>query len=475
MLPGVLSTLGRALVFLGSVLLLFVAFQLWGTGLLQARAQDSLESEFARRLEALGATDEPGGNAGAANRNPGASQEAGQAGEGRLALSATDDAGVAGGQAFSATEAAGQAEEPATKAEEPSHAERNLVTSISQPAFSRSAARSLSAEVSERLGVVYPEDGQALARITIPSIGVEEVVVAGVEVDDLRRGPGHYGSTPLPGQPGNAGIAGHRTTYGAPFGRIDELVPGDRIYTQTIQGTFIYEVTPPPGVKMPAGVGHQIVLPDEVWVLDDFGDNRLTLTSCHPRYSAARRIVVRAVLLGDPVVRLPRPGDEAEPEPPPRLAEETSAAEGESTPPSDEPDSVGGSSGERKQSADDLSAETVDLAETDIFYVPVDDLSVGSRSGAESGAVPAGPSSSPSSQRASPSQPDSGFGTGLDGDRNAVGPAIVWGLAAVAVWLTGALWGRQWRRLPALGVTLVLFLATLFVAFTHIDRALPAF
>ena len=100
-------------------------------------------------------------------------------------------------------------------------------------------------------------------------------MVEGVSLPDLKKGPGHYPETPLPGQEGNAAIAGHRTTYGAPFNRLDELEPGDEVTVTTVQGEFTYEVTET-----------QIVSPTQVDVLDDKGDNRLTLSACHPKYSA---------------------------------------------------------------------------------------------------------------------------------------------------------------------------------------------
>ena len=77
----------------------------------------------------------------------------------------------------------------------------------------------------------------------IPSIGLDWIVVEGVQVADLKKGPGHFHETPMPGQLGNAAIAGHRTTYGAPFFDLDDLEPGDLIEVQTLVGTFIYEVT----------------------------------------------------------------------------------------------------------------------------------------------------------------------------------------------------------------------------------------
>ena len=120
------------------------------------------------------------------------------------------------------------------------------------------------------------------------------VIVAGVRTEDLKKGVGHYPETPLPGQQGNAAIAGHRTTYGAPFYRVDELEVGDEIKITTLQGAFVYRVT-----------GQSIVAPSEYSVVADQPDKvMLTLTSCHPRYSAKQRIIVTAELdpeLSDPV------------------------------------------------------------------------------------------------------------------------------------------------------------------------------
>ncbi|MHB1137535.1 MAG: class E sortase, partial [Microthrixaceae bacterium] len=117
-----------------------------------------------------------------------------------------------------------------------------------------------------------------------------------------------------PGQAGNSGIAGHRTTYGAPFNRIDELVPGDEIQVTTPQGEFTYVVVPAPGATEQAWY---VVLPSQVEVLADFGDNRITLTACHPEYSAKQRIIVHATLRTEPAAATPvsvteeRPGADA--------------------------------------------------------------------------------------------------------------------------------------------------------------------
>jgi sortase A len=122
-----------------------------------------------------------------------------------------------------------------------------------------------------------------VARLEIPKMSLDEIVVSGVGTDDLKKGPGHYSQTPLPGEHGNAAIAGHRTTYGAPFFDIDNLKPGDDVIATTYAGRFVYKVT-----------GTVVVPPSEISVLDDTPDNRITLTSCDPKYSATNRIIVTA-------------------------------------------------------------------------------------------------------------------------------------------------------------------------------------
>jgi sortase A len=128
-----------------------------------------------------------------------------------------------------------------------------------------------------------PLKGDAIGKIQIPSIGVDEYVVEGTDTDHLRKGPGHYPDTPLPGQRGTVAIAGHRTTYGAPFRHLDELEPGQRIILDMPYGRFIYRVT-----KL------EIVDDQDLSVLDDVGYKQLILSACHPLYSAAQRIVAFA-------------------------------------------------------------------------------------------------------------------------------------------------------------------------------------
>jgi sortase A len=144
------------------------------------------------------------------------------------------------------------------------------------------------------------ERGKAMAKLEIPKIGKVGgdalYVVPGVSHDDLKKGPGHYPDTPLPGQLGNASIAGHRTTYGEPFRHIDQLAPGDQIIVTMLSGDrFVYEVA-----------STEVVGPDDYYVVTTTDPTvaELTLTSCHPVYTARQRIAVHAFLVAsksDPV------------------------------------------------------------------------------------------------------------------------------------------------------------------------------
>jgi sortase A len=135
-----------------------------------------------------------------------------------------------------------------------------------------------------------PPEGAAVAHIRIPKLGVDKFVVEGVTESALKEGPGHYPGTPLPGEPGNAAIAGHRTTYGAPFYDLDKLAAGDKILISTSAGQFLYVVD-----------HSSIVKPTDVAVIGPTGDNRLTLTTCNPRFSATNRLIVVATLTDLPV------------------------------------------------------------------------------------------------------------------------------------------------------------------------------
>ena len=239
--------MGRTCITAGVLILLFVVYQLWGTGIRESQAQDRLERQFNDKLAQA-----DGGDSAIVGSSSSSS-------------STSSDSGSATTETLPVTTAAPQA---------------------------------------------APPEGEALGKIEIPKIGLTAFIIEGVSDSDLHNGPGHYPATPLPGQQGNAAIAGHRTTYGAPFASIDELAPGDSIKITTLQGTFTYAVT-----RQDDGSGHIIVPPSATEVLDEVpGKNLLTLTACHPKYSASKRIIVFAELQGEPKAAAPRAPDAPQPE-----------------------------------------------------------------------------------------------------------------------------------------------------------------
>ncbi len=132
--------------------------------------------------------------------------------------------------------------------------------------------------------------GQAIGRLSIPSIGVGLLVVQGTDAASLQKGPGHYPSTALPGLGRTVAIAGHRTTFLAPFRHLDALKAGDRIVLDMPYGRFVYVVE-----------DHRVVSPTAWWVTRNTGSDRLVLSACDPLFSAARRLVVFARLTRLPI------------------------------------------------------------------------------------------------------------------------------------------------------------------------------
>ena len=152
--------------------------------------------------------------------------------------------------------------------------------------FARQEQAQLKAELDHpppRVFYKRPLPGDAIGEITMPAIDKSAYVVEGTDTEDLRKGPGHYHDTPMPGDRGTVGIAGHRTTHGAPFRNIDKLKRRDRIILEMPYGRFVYRVEKT-----------QIVDPTALWVTDRVGYDRLVLSACHPLYSAAQRLIVFA-------------------------------------------------------------------------------------------------------------------------------------------------------------------------------------
>jgi sortase A len=203
-------TVGRVFLVAGVLVLLFIPYLLWGTGLITARAQADLRQQF-------------------------------------------------------------------TAAEHLHHERTDLHPATPAPGPPVVASN-----------MAPPSAGSPVGVISIPKISLSMVVVEGTDADQLRSGPGHYPGTPMPGEAGNAAIAGHRTTYLHPFYNLNELVPGDPIDIVTVQGIFEYHV-----------VSSQAVDPTDVAVVAPTSTPTLTLTTCTPRYSASQRLVVQATLVAD--------------------------------------------------------------------------------------------------------------------------------------------------------------------------------
>ena len=144
--------------------------------------------------------------------------------------------------------------------------------------------------------------GQGLTRLRIPKLDVDVLVVEGTTPSALKAGAGHYMGTPLPGEEGNVAIAGHRTTFGRPFNRMDELKSGDKVLLDTPFATFEYSVVPPfDGHANPWATTPQdfsVVGPPRTQ-----GQKTLTLTTCHPKGSARERLILRLVLTDSKLVK----------------------------------------------------------------------------------------------------------------------------------------------------------------------------
>ena len=135
---------------------------------------------------------------------------------------------------------------------------------------------------------IQPQLGGLVGRITIPSIGVSKYVVAGVRLKDLERGPGLFPGSPMPGQKGNVAIAGHRTTFGAPFSRIDELRGNEKIILESKDGTFTYIVNGEPKIVLATDTAVAKTTNPDIAII--------TLVSCYPKWTSTKRIVVVATL-----------------------------------------------------------------------------------------------------------------------------------------------------------------------------------
>lgn len=268
----VIRGIGWAMIWAGILIFAFLAYQLWGTGIItgfeQDAAAEAIDDDFEqtrRELEEAGVDIPVSGDTTVRISDDG---------------SVDEDALVDTG--------------PATLTPEPDPDPGEALAVISFPTLSA--------------GGGLPTGDQAVDDLI--GYGVSYVVREGEDLANLRKGPGHYGDTPVPGQPGNAAIAGHRTTYGAPFNRLDELRAGDPIIVETAIGTHVYVVRDPRTIHdetdmldVGDGDGWMAVRSNALWVVDPLPGAFLTLTTCHPEFSSRQRLIVVAELVSGPNAR----------------------------------------------------------------------------------------------------------------------------------------------------------------------------
>jgi sortase A len=400
------GTLGQVLIATGILLFGFVAYQLWGTGIEYAASQNSLQSEFDRQLESIGINPSVDEIPNRPTDAPSALQPAGTPN-----VPATDDSGDGSG---------GDDLVP-------------VALDLSDIA------------VEKPTPIVIP--GETLFRLDIPRIHDDPLfVVPGVALTDLKKGPGHYSDTPLPGTLGNSAVAGHRTTYGAPFFDIDQLQSGDEIIV-TMAGTgerFVYLVT-----------STQIVAASDYWVVttSDPTIAELTLTSCHPKYTADDRIVVHSVL--DPsqsstvgtaaFYELSDPAADAIPGDDPLVTAPTTTVEATAAP----------------------TATTTAATDVDPVLDPP-----GTTAPTSTPTTTADPATVPAS--AAPGAIEDAFSQGWFHDPDAWPQIVLWALALALISMLGYQLSKKTRR-SSVGILVAIlpFLFCLYFFYQNVNRLLP--
>ena len=434
---------GRVLIGIGVLVLAFAGFQLWGTGLAESRAQEDLTARF--RAEHGPATVE----------------------DGQLIAAETSQIP----QTLAATSAG--ADDPGARPDTAGPTDPAVPADTAAPTDTGRLLASL------RRHRPPPAVGDPVAVLTIPAIGLTKTVVEGTSRDALRSGPGHYRATPLPGRPGNVAIAGHRTTHGAPFLDVDQLVPGDEITLETPDGIFTYLVE---GQVDGSGgeIGHRIVDPDEVGVIADQGDDRLTLTACHPKYSARERIVVTAVLRADdPTSDLDAVRTTAatgsQPSPETTAAGDAELAHTAEPDGSDDPVIAAAAATDPTDPQQSLDQHPTDQGPIDQAAIaeppasqttpqhPIDQIIAGRPVGGASSAM-------------SPVAGDEAamVARSLGWQGHYAGPTLAWAGFAAVIAAAGWGGGRLWRRFPAYAMAIPPFTLALFTCFANLERLLPA-
>ena len=441
---------GRVLIAAGLMLFGFVAYQLWGTAIETARAQSSLESEFDRLLADV----EPIGVDVVESPSPGSAGESDDAGTPVSTETSDEPVSSADGVPDDDTGEAGQSDPGDDEASDGATDDGGGDAPDEGSRPPTVAPADVVPVEDQNLRRV--ENGDALARIEIPRIGVNDIVVAGVDTGDLKRGPGHFPNTPLPGQLGNSAIAGHRTTYGQPFFDVDRLQVGDEIRVTTPNGLYTYRVT---GLRIVDASDYEVV------ATTDPTRANLTLTSCHPKWTSRQRIIVSSELsssesspVGAPVLNYGRPEPAVDDGP-------VNAPAGDGETDLAGPDTVtsDGSTPDGTTTPDDGVDATIDDSARRDDATVTDSLAAtnGSdldRLGAE----------------ATNEEIADAFGEGWFSDPGANLQVGLWGLAVSAIAIAAYLLSRRTRRDWIGGlVGLVPFAVALYFFFQNVNRLLP--
>jgi len=393
-----LGILGRTLITLGLLILAFVVYQLWGTSIEFRANQSDLASEFRKAAASTASTTPPAGPV------------------------TTTPTGV-----------------PATSSGAPTTAAAGASTTTEPAATTTTPAETTA---TPRWDVV--------AALKMPTISDSTLyIVNGVSTGDLKRGIGHYPGTAKPGEYGNFALAGHRTTYGAPFENLDRLQPGDRVIVDSIDGGHYEYVVE----------SQEIIGPDEVRVLSrprNPLDAVLTLTTCHPKRSTAKRLVVHARL--DAAASTPLKGADGASPPtnpgttpaPTTLPVSSTTTAGAAVPSTTSPVAT--------SPATTASASTVP-ATTSPATTPA-------TTPAETVPLLAGDEVSEPAAEA--------LSTGWFDDAAAWPQIILWALPLIALGLLGRLLGKRWKRwwLGSLAVAAP-FVVVLYFFFQNVNRLLP--
>ena len=459
------GNVGKTLIATGLLMFAFVGYQLYGTGIENAAAQNRLEDEFEQQLAQF---EPPAPVVG--------EQDEDVADEPGDTVASDEPDEVVGSDEPRETEDAVE-EQPADPVVEPDPPSTDVEPDLptTEPVVATTEPVVEVVPVGQQ-NIPFVSEGDALARLEMPAIGVNDIVVAGVDKTDLKKGPGHFPDTPLPGQLGNTAIAGHRTTFGQPFRDVDQLDVGDEIRVTTPNGVFVYLVT-----------GQQIVSPSDYQVVatSDPTKATITLVSCHPVFTARERIIISGELdrtkssaVGAPVINYGRDVEPVASEelPGEDVADDEQADAGDdpdqpapaTTTANDDTTTADDSAGDNSDDDNDAVTDTVTVDEAG---EPTGDEPVPDVPAVDP--VPANDVDQLGSERVNASIADA-FSDGWFSDPAANSQVGLWGL--VLAMIAGAAYAisRRFRSdLLGLAIGLIPFALALYFFFQNVNRLLP--